>query len=110
MKENGYQCPEARRRQLEDYLHNELCAADAADIREHMAHCPECRDEHKVGVVLTQVIARACKESAPESLRVQILSDLRSIQAEHDSVTSISQVTRVTRVTGASLADDNAES
>lgn len=76
-------CPESRARQLEDYLHNELCAEDAQDIRDHMAVCPECRDEHHVGVILTEVIARACREQAPESLRVQVLTRIRAMQASH---------------------------
>lgn len=87
MKENCH-CPEARAKQLDDFLHNELCAEDAADIRAHIAQCPECRDEHKVGLVLTQVITRACQESAPESLRMHILADLRSIQSQHESMTA----------------------
>lgn len=91
MKEHCH-CPESRVRQLEDYVHNELCAEDAADIREHMAHCPECRDEHQVGVVLTQAISRACKESAPEDLRVQVLAHIRTIQSEHGSVATASVV------------------
>lgn len=85
MSEKNCHCPEARVRQLEDYVHNELCAEDAADIRAHIAQCPECRDEHKVGLVLTQVIARACKESAPESLRVQIMADIRDVQSRHST-------------------------
>ncbi|HHW50694.1 MAG TPA: alpha-ketoglutarate decarboxylase [Pseudoclavibacter sp.] len=76
-------CPEARARQLEDYLHNELCSEDAEDIRAHMEICPECRDEHKVGLVLQQAVARVCRETAPEQLRVQVLASLRVIQAGH---------------------------
>jgi hypothetical protein len=33
--------------------------------------------------VLTEVVQRACKETAPEELRVQVLARLRSIQATH---------------------------
>ena len=28
--------------ELEEYLHDELCREDAADIREHMANCVDC--------------------------------------------------------------------
>ena len=45
---------EKAKQALEDYLHNELCSEDAADIREHMENCTGCSDEHKVGVVLTE--------------------------------------------------------
>ena len=77
-------CDKARR-ELEEYLHNELCSEDAADIRAHIANCPDCADEHQVGRVLTDVVERACKEDAvaPETLRGQVMSRLRLIQAAH---------------------------
>lgn len=66
---------------IEEYLHNELCTEDASDIREHMENCVDCTDEHKVGVVLRDAIARACAETAPEDLRSQVMAQLRDIQA-----------------------------
>ena len=67
--------------ELEEYLHNELAKADAADIAEHMAGCADCEGEHQIGIVLTQAVQRACKETAPEDLRAQVLLKLREIQA-----------------------------
>jgi anti-sigma factor (TIGR02949 family) len=75
-------CDKARA-ELEEYLHNELAMADAADIAEHMANCADCEREHQVGVVLTQAVQRACRETAPEDLRAQVLLKLREIQATH---------------------------
>ena len=72
-------CDKARKA-LEDYLHNELCGEDAADIREHMENCTECTDEHRVGLVLTDAVQRACDETAPEDLRDQVLLKLRELQ------------------------------
>ena len=69
--------------ELEEYLHNELCKEDAADIREHMANCPDCAREHRVGVVLRDTVRRACTEAAPEDLRTQVMEKLRAIQATH---------------------------
>lgn len=66
---------------LEEYLHNELCSEDAADIREHMENCTDCTDEHKVGVVLKEAVARACQEIAPEELRAEVLLKIRGMQA-----------------------------
>lgn len=71
---------EKAKAELEEYLHNELCSTDAADIREHLANCPECTTEHLVGQVLTEAVQRACKESAPEDLRNQVLARLRVAQ------------------------------
>ena len=74
---------EKAKAELEDYLHNELRKNDAADIREHLASCPDCSSEHLVGRTLTEVMQRACKETAPEDLRDQVLLKLRSLQASH---------------------------
>jgi anti-sigma factor (TIGR02949 family) len=52
-------CDKAKK-DLEEYLHHELDKADAADIREHMANCPDCAREHRVGVVLRDTVRRAC--------------------------------------------------
>jgi anti-sigma factor (TIGR02949 family) len=69
--------------ELEEYLHDELCREDAADIREHMATCGDCAGEHKVGVVLTEAVQRACRETAPEDLRSTVLARLRELQSAH---------------------------
>jgi anti-sigma factor (TIGR02949 family) len=66
--------------ELEEYLHNELARADAADIREHMDNCVDCAGEHQVGLVLTEAVRRACRDQAPEELRVVVMERLRAIQ------------------------------
>jgi len=66
--------------ELEEYLHNELCREDAADIREHMKSCVDCSSELHVNVVMTEAVQRACRETAPEVLRMQVLSKLRDLQ------------------------------
>ena len=71
---------EKAKAELEEYLHNELRGEDAADIREHMENCVSCAGEHKVGIVLTEVVRRACKDTAPEELREQVLVRLRTLQ------------------------------
>jgi len=67
--------------ELEEYLHNELAKTDAADIAEHMANCDDCTGEARVGIVLTQAVQRACRETAPADLRDQVLLTLRTLQA-----------------------------
>ncbi|MEO8907257.1 MAG: zf-HC2 domain-containing protein [Microbacteriaceae bacterium] len=68
---------------LEEYLHNELCKEDTADIREHLENCPDCNKEHQMGQLLTEVVQRACSETAPLDLRAQVLLRIRTIQATH---------------------------
>ena len=72
-------------RDLEEYLRNEVCKTEHADIREHLEHCPACRDEALVATTLTEAVARACKETAPEELRDQVMAKLRAVQAVHDT-------------------------
>jgi anti-sigma factor (TIGR02949 family) len=74
---------EKAKAELEEYLHNELCREDAADVREHLEGCADCQGEHEVGKVLTEAVQRACKETAPEELRAQVLVRIRAIQSTH---------------------------
>ena len=68
---------------LEEYLRNEVCLTAQSDIAEHLEHCPGCRDEALVSRTLTEVLARSCKEAAPEQLREMVLTRLRAVQATH---------------------------
>ena len=74
---------EKAKAELEEYLHNELRKDDAADIQQHLATCSDCSAEHLVGRTMTEVMQRACKETAPEDLRDQVLLKLRALQASH---------------------------
>jgi len=74
---------EKAKAELEEYLHNELRKEEAADIREHLAKCPDCSSEHLVGRTLTDAVQRACKETAPEDLRDQVLLRIRALQSAH---------------------------
>ncbi|MFV0319272.1 MAG: zf-HC2 domain-containing protein [Microbacterium sp.] len=74
---------EKARKDLEEYLRREICSTEHSDIREHLDNCPECRDEALVASTLTEVVARACKETAPAELRTQVLVQLRKVQATH---------------------------
>ncbi|MFE5672488.1 zf-HC2 domain-containing protein [Agromyces sp. NPDC056523] len=78
-------CDKARA-ELEEYLHNELCREDAADIREHVENCADCRAELRVGVTITEVVQRACRESAPEELRALVLTRIRTVQSGHGAL------------------------
>ncbi|WP_395243691.1 zf-HC2 domain-containing protein [Agromyces sp. MMS24-K17] len=72
---------EKARAELEEYLRNELCREDAADVREHVDGCVDCSGELRVAVTITEVVQRACRESAPEELRSVVLARIREIQA-----------------------------
>lgn len=72
---------EKARRDLEEYLRNEICQTDSSDIREHLADCEECTREALLARTLTEVVQRACRETAPEELRIQVIARLRSATA-----------------------------
>ncbi|TQL48565.1 mycothiol system anti-sigma-R factor [Homoserinimonas aerilata] len=74
---------EKAKAELEEYLHNELRGKDAEDVRHHIEGCDDCSYEASVGVALTHVMQRACKETAPEDLRSQVMLKLREIQSTH---------------------------
>lgn len=68
---------EKAKQDLEEYLHHELERREYADITEHLATCTDCADEAHLGRVLTEAVKRACVDTAPEELRVQVISTLR---------------------------------
>ncbi|WP_353988313.1 zf-HC2 domain-containing protein [Ruicaihuangia caeni] len=72
---------EKARAELEEYLHNELGAEDAAMVAQHLAECEDCRSEHRLGAALTEAVRRACRERAPEELRALVLTHIRSVEA-----------------------------
>ncbi len=69
--------------ELEEFLRHELSQSDYADVKEHMESCENCEGEAHVGIVLTKAVQRACKESMPEELRIQVLTRIREIQSTH---------------------------
>lgn len=69
--------------ELEEFLHNELSKDEYGDILEHLSNCDSCEEEANVGVMLTKAVQRACTETAPEELRVQVIARIREIQATH---------------------------
>ena len=72
---------EKARAELEEYLHDELCREDVADLLEHMSNCGDCENEHLVGVTLTEKVRQACRETAPADLREQVLRRIRDVHA-----------------------------
>ncbi|MEZ3159988.1 zf-HC2 domain-containing protein [Microbacterium sp. BWT-B31] len=65
-------------RNLEEFLRDEVCKTEYADIAEHLANCPGCADEAHVARTLTDAVARACQEKAPDELRTLVIEKLRA--------------------------------
>jgi anti-sigma factor (TIGR02949 family) len=69
---------EVARKNLEDYIHGELGEESCGDIEDHLKECPPCKDEHTVGVVLTNKVKSACCETAPEDLKHTIVQKIQT--------------------------------
>jgi anti-sigma factor (TIGR02949 family) len=69
-------CEQAKH-DLEEYLHHELARREYADITEHLMGCLDCAQEARIGVLLTEAVKRACRDTAPETLREQIITRLQ---------------------------------
>ncbi|MDR9396739.1 zf-HC2 domain-containing protein [Pontimonas sp.] len=63
---------------MEDYLHGETDEHTGNDVAEHLACCPPCEDEWRVGQQLSKAVQRACCEEAPADLKTHILQSLTS--------------------------------
>jgi anti-sigma factor (TIGR02949 family) len=74
-------CEQAKN-DLEEYLHHELARREYADITEHLMGCLECAEEARVGVLLTEAVKRACRDTAPAELREHIMTRLHLTVAE----------------------------
>ncbi|GAA1718203.1 mycothiol system anti-sigma-R factor [Propioniferax innocua] len=62
---------------MNQFLDQELCDADAQEIREHLAACEPCLDDFDADQVLKQLVHRCCSESrAPDELRDRIRTSL----------------------------------
>jgi len=68
-------CDKAKQ-ELEEFLHHELSAQDAADVAEHLENCVDCTGDHLVGLTLTEKVRKACQETAPSELRDRVLHAL----------------------------------
>jgi anti-sigma factor (TIGR02949 family) len=71
---------EKAKAELEEYLHNEVSEKDLLDISEHLDNCEDCSSEHLVGITLTNKIKSACRETAPEELRLAVLGRIGELQ------------------------------
>lgn len=69
------------RAKVEELIRGELCGAQSAALRAHLALCHSCASEEDALQRLTAAVKRACAESAPESLRELILQQIEQLQS-----------------------------
>ena len=63
---------------MEDYIHGETDENTGKDVADHLACCPLCEEEWRVGQHLSEAVKRACCEEAPADLKTHIVQTLTS--------------------------------
>ena len=66
------------------FLDSEIDDASSAEIREHLDACAPCLSEYDLERMVKALVARSCRERAPEPLRDRVLLTIRSV---HISIT-----------------------
>ncbi len=62
------------------YLDREKTNLDPQKIREHLEECAPCLSQHDLDAALKALVRRSCScESAPETLRVRIVSQITQV-------------------------------
>lgn len=67
--------------QLYTYLDGELTDGECAHLRAHLEDCPPCLQEYERDAILKELVRRSCVcESAPDTLRAQILTQITTVR------------------------------
>lgn len=94
---------------LFEYIDNEAQAQDVDWIQAHLQECASCLREHDSDVRVKELVRRACGcESAPETLRGEILSRITRVSVRRDttgSTLTVQETTETSRMRGAADGD-----
>ena len=83
MTEHKKDCSEVIHQMLV-FIDNELDQASCGDIEQHLEECGPCLREYNLERTVKSLVARSCKEAAPEELRAKVMMRIREV---HFSVT-----------------------
>lgn len=61
-------------------LDNELDETDCTVVKAHLDECGPCLQKYDLERTVKAVVARSCRESAPESLRSRVMVQIREVQ------------------------------
>jgi mycothiol system anti-sigma-R factor len=68
-----------------EYLDGEMDTLDCAKIKQHLTECGPCLEQYHLDEVVKALIRRSCAcESAPEELRVRVLTRITEVRVELD--------------------------
>ena len=61
-------------------LDNELDQADCAVVEMHLRECGPCLERYDLQRAVKELVARSCRESAPQSLRDRVRIKLHEVE------------------------------
>ena len=61
------------------FIDNELDQASCGDIEQHLEECGPCLREYNLERTVKSLVARSCKEAAPEELRAKVMMRIREV-------------------------------
>ncbi|HET7328466.1 MAG TPA: mycothiol system anti-sigma-R factor [Nocardioidaceae bacterium] len=64
------------------FIDNELDSATCTEIQQHLDECAPCLAEYGLEQTVKSLVARSCREHAPESLRQRVLLQVRQVHVE----------------------------
>lgn len=65
---------------VQQFLDGELNEAEADELRLHLDACAHCIDGADLIEAYRRLVRRSCASRAPESLRLRIMTQMRSVQ------------------------------
>ena len=68
------------------YLDQEAEADDHEHIRIHLDECAPCLRKYGLEQVVMKLVARSCREQAPEDLRERVLLKIQQVRVEIEQV------------------------
>jgi mycothiol system anti-sigma-R factor len=69
------------------FLDSEIDVASSAEIRRHLDACAPCLSEYDLEKVVKALVARSCRERAPEPLRDRVLLSIRQVHVQITELT-----------------------
>ena len=66
--------------QIVYFLDNELDEADCTEVQHHLDECAPCLEKYDLQKTVKMLVARSCKESAPDELRQRVTMSIREVQ------------------------------
>lgn len=80
--DSGYDCDDALH-ELYSYLDGELTDERRALIKNHLDDCSPCLEAYDFEQDLKELVARRCRDEAPEALRLRVAEAIANIDAEN---------------------------